>query len=156
MIKKTFKNVETWSGEKVDVVAFFHMSKKEVSEMIQYKKGLTKIQAEAAADEDAAIGVVDYIEDFIKKAYGKPAPDGLGFIKREEEANAFIHSPMYDMLFEELLSGGAEAIMKFMAQATGTSIDEMNKAYKQAEKERGAVKEIPEFSIESDTDEPNA
>ena len=111
MIKKTIAYTDFNGTERTEDF-YFNLTKAELVRMeMGIKGGMTEMlnRMIAAQDEPA---LVEVFEELIRKSYGVKTPDGRGFVKREEDFEAFKSTEAYSELFMELISS-AEASAAF-------------------------------------------
>ena len=83
-----------------------------------------------AADLNGA-NIMEFFEDLISRSYGEKSEDGRRFMKSYELSKAFMETPAYEVLFEELVTN-AEAAADFVnaimpADVTKKVQESMNK-----------------------------
>ena len=54
-------------------------------------------------------GVMEFIEDLIRRSYGKKSEDGRSFIKKPELTEEFMQSPAYDEFYMEMMTNDVAA-----------------------------------------------
>ena len=88
---------------------YFNLSKPEIVKMQTSVKGGYDVQLKSiAANLDGGV-IMEFFEDFISKSYGEKSEDGRRFVKSEELSKAFMETPAYEILFEELVTNAEEA-----------------------------------------------
>lgn len=92
---------------------YFDLSKPEIVKMQMSEKGGYDIQLKSIASCDNGALIMEFFEQFIKRAYGIKSDDGRRFMKSEEISNAFIETPAYEILFEKLVTN-ADAASEFV------------------------------------------
>lgn len=103
MLKKTIKYTDFNGIERTEDF-YFDMSKREIVKMQVSTKGGYDVQLKSiAADLNGAL-IMEFFENFIAKAYGEKSEDGRRFMKSEEISRAFMETPAYEVLFEELVT----------------------------------------------------
>lgn len=103
MLKKTITYTDLNGIERTEDF-YFDMSKREIVKMQVSTKGGYDVQLKSiAADLNGAL-IMEFIENFIAKAYGEKSEDGRRFMKSEEISKAFMETPAYEVLFEELVT----------------------------------------------------
>lgn len=110
MLKKTYTYTD-WNGKERTEDFYFHLSKSKLSEMDLKKGGYAEWVKEIIAAKDNET-LVETFKKTILASYGEIAPDGRRFIQSNELSEAFSQTPVYDMLFMELISS-ADAAAKF-------------------------------------------
>lgn len=112
MIKKTIEYTD-YNGVARKEDFYFNLNKAEITKMeMSTTGGLAEMinRIVAAQDQPAIIKV---FEDLIQKAYGVKTPDGRGFVKRQEDLDAFVATEAYSILFMELATN-ADAAAAFV------------------------------------------
>ena len=108
MVKKTF-TYENYLGAKVTRDFYFHLNKTEC----QAKEALTPGGYLALLDRivKAKDGPALYntFREFVLESYGVMSEDGERFIKNAEVRAAFVESPAYDLLMQQLISDDVAA-----------------------------------------------
>lgn len=103
MLKKTITYIDL-NGIKRTEDFYFDMTKREIIKMQVSTKGGYDVQLKSiAADLNGAL-IMEFFENFINKAYGEKSEDGRRFMKSEEISRAFMETPAYEVLFEELVT----------------------------------------------------
>ena len=109
MLKKTITYIDYNGVERTDDY-YFNMSKPEVVKMQNSVKGGYDVQLKSiSADPINGAAIMDFFEDFISKSYGEKSEDGKRFMKSEEISKAFMETPAYEVLFEELVTDSKAA-----------------------------------------------
>lgn len=83
---------------------FFNLSKPEIVKMQSSVKGGYDVRLKGIAAELNGAAVMEFFEELIMKSYGEKSEDGRRFIKSEELSIAFMQTPAYEALFEELVT----------------------------------------------------
>lgn len=103
MLKKTI-TFETFDGETVTEVHFFHLSKAELIEMeVSKKGGLSEALSEIIRSNDGKL-IIEEFKKLVLGSYGKKSDDGRRFIKSDEIRDEFESSEAYSTLFMELVT----------------------------------------------------
>lgn len=111
MIKKTITYTD-YNGVDRTEDFYFNLTKAELLRMeMGVKGGMTEMMNRMIAAQDAP-ALIEVFEELIHKAYGVKTPDGKGFVKREEDYEAFKSTEAYSELFVELISS-TEASSEF-------------------------------------------
>jgi len=112
MLKKRIKYVD-WNGEEQERDFYFHISKPELIELQQSRRGgLDKI-AEAIIQTKDAKGLIELFKELIMLSYGERDPEGQRFIKSPELSKAFSETPAYEVLYMEMYEKDGAAIEFF-------------------------------------------
>ena len=110
---------------------YFNLSKPEVVKMQSSVKGGYDVRLKGIAAELNGAAIMEFFEDLIKKSYGEKSEDGRRFKKSDEISEAFMQTPAYEVLFEELVTddkAAAEFVNAIMP------VDVMQKALESANK----------------------
>lgn len=80
----------------------FHLSKKDLLQMqVSVDGGMAEHLSIMLANKDE-MGMLSFLVDLILKAYGEKSADGKRFVKSPEISEAFMQTPAFDALFDEL------------------------------------------------------
>lgn len=107
MIHRTI-NYTDFAGKPHTHEAYFHISKGELSELeLIYPGGLKDylLSIVAKKDQDPQ-PLVDFLKDFIHRAYGVKSADDQLFVKKPEYWENFRYSNAYSEFFYDLVSDG--------------------------------------------------
>ena len=112
MLKKTITYTDYNGSERTETFRF-NLTKAEIVKMEMGVAGglAERIERIVAAQDQPSI--IEVFEDLIQKSYGVMTPDGKGFMKRQEDLDAFMATPAYSELFMELATN-AEAASEFI------------------------------------------
>lgn len=103
MLKKTITYTDLNGVERTEDF-YFDLSQPEILRMQASERGGYDVQLRSiAADMNPGL-IMQFFEDFIKRAYGEKSEDGRRFIKSPELSEAFMQTPAYEVLFEELVT----------------------------------------------------
>ena len=105
MLKKTITYTDFNGVERTEDF-YFNLSKTELQEMeLSIDGGMSAKLSSIQAAKDMK-EMRNFFEFIIRKAYGDKSPDGRRLMKEDGKlAQAFIETPAYDILFQELLLG---------------------------------------------------
>ncbi len=103
MLKKTITYTD-YNGVERTEDFYFNLSKNEVVKMQTSVKGGYDAQLKSIAADLNGAAIMEFFENLIKKAYGEKSEDGRRFMKSEAISQAFMETPAYDVLFEELVT----------------------------------------------------
>lgn len=92
---------------------YFNLSKTEIVKMQTSTKGGYDAQLKSMAADMDGKKVMEFFEELVKKSYGEKSDDGRRFIKSAELSEAFMQTPAYEALFEELITDD-QAAAKFV------------------------------------------
>lgn len=111
MIKKTITYTD-FNGTQRTEDFYFNLSKAELMRMeLGVKGGMTEMLNRMIAAQDAP-AMMEVFEELVRKSYGVKTPDGRGFVKRQEDYEAFASTEAYSELFVELITN-PEACAEF-------------------------------------------
>lgn len=110
---------------------YFNLSKPDIVKMQGSVKGGYDIRLKAIAADLNGANIMEFFEDLIKRSYGEKSEDGRRFMKSDELSRAFMETPAYEVLFEELVTD-ADAAAAFVnaimpADVTKKALAETNK-----------------------------
>ena len=116
MLKKTITFTDYNDVERTQDF-YFNLTKAELMEMeMSISGGLTEMINKIVATKDAP-SIIKLFKDLLLKAYGEKSPDGIGFLKEDENgrplSNKFKQTEAYSILFMEL-STDADAAGAFV------------------------------------------
>lgn len=101
----TFECVyENYFGETVKEAARFQLSRPEIFGIEASKKGGFVAAAEKMKAEHDETEIFANFQNIIALAYGEISPDGRRFVKSPELSKAFLETPIYEQLFDKLIS----------------------------------------------------
>lgn len=111
MYKKTITFTD-YNGNQRTEDHYFNLNKAELLRMeLSTKGGMVERMNRIIAAQDIPT-LVEIFDDLIKKSYGVKTPDGHGFVKKQEDLDAFMASEAYSVLCVELYTD-ADAAAKF-------------------------------------------
>lgn len=103
MIKRTITFTD-YNGLERTEDFYFHLTKAELAKMeMSTSGGYAEMITRIVAAKDAP-AIMNVFEQLIHKSYGVKTPDGRGFVKRQEDLDAFIQTEAYSQLFMDLLT----------------------------------------------------
>lgn len=108
MVKKTITYTDLNGIDRTEVF-HFDMSKPEIVKMQASAKGGYDVQLRSIAANLNGALIMEFFENFIAKSYGEKSDDGRRFVKSEEISKAFMQTPAYEVLFEELVTDDKKA-----------------------------------------------
>lgn len=108
MVKKTITYTDLNGVERTEDF-YFDMSKPEIVKMQTSAKGGYDVQLRSIAANLNGALIMEFFENFIAKAYGEKSDDGRRFVKSEELSRAFMQTPAYEVLFDELVTDDKKA-----------------------------------------------
>lgn len=108
MLKKTINYVDL-NGVARTEDFYFNLSKPEIVKMQGSVKGGYDVRLKGIAAELNGAHIMEFFEDLINRSYGEKSEDGRRFMKSEEISRAFMETPAYEVLFEELVTNDKAA-----------------------------------------------
>lgn len=108
MLKKTI-NYTDLNGVQRTEDFYFNLSKPEIVKMQSSIKGGYDARLKGIANELNGAAIMEFFEDLIKRSYGEKSEDGRRFVKSDELSEAFMQTPAYEVLFEELITNDKAA-----------------------------------------------
>jgi hypothetical protein len=103
MLKKTITYTD-YNGVERTEPFYFNLTKPEIVKMQTSVKGGYDVQLKGLAKELDGAAIMEFFENLIRKAYGEKSEDGRRFMKSDEISEAFMQTPAYEVLFEELVT----------------------------------------------------
>lgn len=103
MLKKDITYID-YNGVERTEPFYFNLSKPEIVKMQSSVKGGYDVQLKSLASDINGAVVMEFFEDLIFKSYGVKSDDGRRFEKSDEISIAFMQTPAYEALFEELVT----------------------------------------------------
>jgi hypothetical protein len=88
---------------------YFNLSEAELMEMEMSTNGGLAETIQRIVDAQDSQAIIKIFKDLILKAYGEKSPDGKRFVKSDEIATGFSHTPAYSILFMELATNADKA-----------------------------------------------
>lgn len=130
MLKKNIAYVDLNGVERKEEF-YFNLSKPEIIKMQGSVKGGYDVRLKGIAADLNGNNIMEFFEDLIKRSYGEKSEDGRRFMKSDEISRAFMETPAYEVLFEELVTddkAAAEFVNAIMpADVTQKVMENMNK-----------------------------
>jgi hypothetical protein len=108
MLKKTIAYVDLNGIDRKEDF-YFNLSKPEIIKMQGSVKGGYDVRLKSIAADLNGVNIMEFFEDLIKRSYGEKSEDGRRFMKSEEISKAFMETPAYEVLFEELVTNDKAA-----------------------------------------------
>lgn len=112
MLKKPITYVD-YNGVERTEDFYFNLTKAEIVKMQSSVKGGYDVRLKGIAADLNGANIMEFFEDLIAKSYGEKSDDGRRFMKSEEISKAFMETPAYDVLFEEMVTN-ADAASNFV------------------------------------------
>jgi hypothetical protein len=130
MLKKTIAYIDLNGVERKEDF-YFNLSKPEILKMQGSVKGGYDVRLKGIAADLNGANIMEFFEDLIKRSYGEKSDDGRRFMKSDEISQAFMETPAYEVLFEELVTddkAAADFVNSIMpADVTQKVLETMNK-----------------------------
>lgn len=127
MFTKTY-TYENYIGETRTKTVRFQLNKVEVLELASSEKGGFESAAQRMIEEHDDPKIFANFQKIILMAYGELSPDGDRFMKSPEISKAFSETPVYEKLFEELISDPNKMNEFIIAVSPRDSSEEVRKA----------------------------
>lgn len=108
MLKKTITYIDL-NGVERNEDFYFNLSKPEIVKMQGSVKGGYDVRLKGIAADLNGANIMEFFEDLIKRSYGEKSEDGRRFMKSDEISRAFMETPAYEVLFEELVTNDTAA-----------------------------------------------
>lgn len=108
MLKKTITYTDLNDVERTETF-YFNLTKPEIVRMQSSVKGGLDIRLKGIANVLDGAAILEFFEELIFKAYGEKSEDGRRFVKSDELSTAFMQTPAYEALFEELVTNDKAA-----------------------------------------------
>lgn len=123
MLKKTI-TYEDYNGLERTEDFYFNLSKPELLNWeLGVAGGLTELLNKLVNAKDTP-ELVEYFQELILRSYGEKSPDGKRFIKNDELSEAFKQTPVYDIIYMELLED-EDAAAEFVKSVLPKDIEKM-------------------------------
>lgn len=98
---------ENYFGETVKETCRFQLTRPEVMEIATSVKGGFEAAAQKMVESHDEAAMFNNFQTIIAKSYGEISPDGRRFVKSPELSQGFLQTPMYEQLFDKLISDPA-------------------------------------------------
>lgn len=95
---------ENYFGETVKETCRFQLTRPEVMEITTSVKGGFEAAAQKMVESHDEAAMFNNFQTIIAKSYGEISPDGRRFVKSPELSQGFLQTPMYEQLFDKLIS----------------------------------------------------
>lgn len=103
MLKKLITYTDLNGVERTEEF-MFNLSKPEIVKMQSSVKGGYDVRLKGIAAVKDGKEIMEFFEELIRKSYGEKSEDGRRFMKSDELSKAFMETPAYEVLFEELIT----------------------------------------------------
>lgn len=101
MITKTITYTD-YNGVQRTEKFYFNLNKAEIMKMEMSVSGGMAEMIQRIVDAQDVPSLIKMWEDLIRRSFGVKTPDGKGFVKRQEDLDAFVATEAYSELFMEL------------------------------------------------------
>ena len=108
MLKKTIPYIDLNGVERKEDF-YFNLTKPEILKMQGSVKGGYDVRLKGIAADLNGTNIMEFFEDLIMRSYGEKSEDGRRFMKSDEISRAFMETPAYEVLFEELVTNDKAA-----------------------------------------------
>lgn len=108
MLKKTITYTD-YNGVERKEDFYFNLNKPEIVKMQSSVKGGYDVRLKGIANELNGAAIMEFFEELIRKSYGEKTDDGRRFEKSDKISEAFMQTPAYEALFEELVTNDQAA-----------------------------------------------
>lgn len=108
MLKKNITYIDLNGVERSEDF-YFNLSKPEIVKMQGSVKGGYDVRLKGIAADLNGVNIMEFFEDLIMRSYGEKSEDGRRFMKSDEISRAFMETPAYEVLFEELVTNDRAA-----------------------------------------------
>lgn len=102
-----------WDGNEKEETFRFNLTQTELLELDTETPGGLENYLQEIAEKVDGNKIMNFVKNFIAKAYGEKDMDGRRFRKSEEISKGFEETPAYDELFSELVLD-AEKLVEFI------------------------------------------
>ena len=142
MLKKIVK-FEDFNGEQQEAEVHFNLTKTELANYYaQFEGGFDQHFKDAVRRGDIQT-VSELMFNFIHLSYGQKSPDGLRFIKTEEDLQLFQQTAVYDQICTEVMSD-VDSFLDFVYAIVPKKVGEEAKKLVDKERARLAKEEVVE------------
>lgn len=110
MFKATVRSRSLFNDEVTTQTLYFNLSRREMMDFVKKYDGINSFREylESAKNADDVYTIVEFIDDVLGSAYGER--QGERFVKSEVIRDNFLNGPLYEALFEKMLSDGRFAV----------------------------------------------
>lgn len=154
MFTKTY-TYENYVGETRKKTVRFQLNKVEILEIATSEKGGFEHAAQKMIDERDETKMFANFQKIILKAYGELSADGDRFIKSPDLSKAFSETPVYEMLFEELISDQNKMNEFIVAISPRDASDDVRNALLDYAKENPYITATPAIGGDANADNNN-
>lgn len=143
MLKKIVK-FEDFNGEQQEAEVHFNLTKTELANYYaQFEGGFDQYFKDAIRRGDIQT-VSELMFNFIHLSYGQKSPDGLRFVKTEEDLQLFQQTAVYDQICTEVMSD-VESFLEFVYSIVPKKVGEEARKLVDKERARLTKEEVIEY-----------
>lgn len=143
MLKKIVK-FEDFNGEEQEAEVHFNLTKTELANYYaQFEGGFDQYFKDAIRRGDIQT-VSALMFNFIHLSYGQKSPDGLKFVKTEEDLQLFQQTAVYDQICTEVMSD-VDSFLDFVYAIVPKKVGEEAKKLMDKERARLSKEEVVEY-----------
>lgn len=106
MFKATVRSRSLFNDEVTTQTLYFNLSRREMMDFVKKYDGINSFREylNSAKTAEDVYTIVEFIDDVLGSAYGER--QGERFVKSEVIRDNFLNGPLYEALFEKMLSDG--------------------------------------------------
>ena len=106
MFKATVRSRSLFNDEVTTQTLYFNLSRREMMDFVKKYDGINSFRdyLDSAKTAEDVYTIVEFIDDVLGSAYGER--QGERFVKSEIIRDNFLNGPLYEALFEKMLSDG--------------------------------------------------
>lgn len=106
MFKATVRSRSLFNDEITTQTLYFNLSRREMMDFVKKYDGINSFRdyLDSAKTAEDVYTIVEFIDDVLGSAYGER--QGERFVKSEVIRDNFLNGPLYEALFEKMLSDG--------------------------------------------------
>lgn len=106
MFKATVRSRSLFNDEVTTQTLYFNLSRREMMDFVKKYDGINSFRdyLDSAKTAEDVYTIVEFIDDVLGSAYGER--QGERFVKSEVIRDNFLNGPLYEALFEKMLSDG--------------------------------------------------
>lgn len=106
MFKATVRSRSLFNDEVTTQTLYFNLSRREMMDFVKKYDGINSFRdyLNSAKTAEDVYTIVEFIDDVLGSAYGER--QGERFVKSEVIRDNFLNGPLYEALFEKMLSDG--------------------------------------------------
>lgn len=106
MFKATVRSRSLFNDEVTTQTLYFNLSRREMMDFVKKYDGINSFRdyLDSAKTAEDVYTIVEFIDDVLGSAYGER--QGERFVKSEIIRDNFLNGPLYEALFEKMLTDG--------------------------------------------------